>query len=100
MKKMMVVYAVMAMVLSLGTAFAGDFQAADGSKSYNGVTYFDLGLTSRSGPEAAIENAELYNGVTYFGQRPPESEAKGYGAGGTQPDSSAKEFYNGVTVFN
>jgi hypothetical protein len=99
MKKMMVVYAVMAMVLSLGTAFAGDLQAAEGSKPYNGVTYFDLGHISRSGTAAAIENAELYNGVTYFGERQTGSEAKGYGAGGEQPNSSAKEFYNGVTVF-
>jgi len=99
MKKMMVVYAVMALVLSLGTAFAGDLQAADGTKPYNGVTYFDLGLASRIGSEAAIDNAKSYNGVTYFGQRSPESEAEGSGAGGVKPDSPTKEFYNGVTVF-
>ena len=101
MKKIMIFMMMIVSVFAFGSAFAADSTAAQQTNTtpYNGVTVFDLGLASKIGPEAAIENAMLYNGVTYFGQRPSESEVQGSGAGGTLPDSSAKEFYNGVTVF-
>ena len=102
MKKIMIFMMIIVSVFAFGSAFAADSAAARESSDtpYNGVTYFDLGHISRSGTAATTENAMLYNGITYFGERQTGSEAKGYGAGGTQPDSSAKEFYNGVTVFN
>ena len=102
MKKIMISMMMIVSVFAFGSAFAADSTAARETSDtpYNGVTYFDLGHISRSGTAAATENAMMYNGITYFGERQTGSEAKGYGAGGEQPDSSAKKPYNGVTVLS
>ena len=101
MKKIMIFLMMIVSVFAFGSAFAADSTAARETSATlcNGVTYFDLGLASRSATETASENAMLSNGITYFGERQTGSEEKGYGAGGEQPDSSAKKPYNGVTVF-
>jgi len=101
MKKIMIFLMMIVSVFAFGSAFAADSTAARETSATlcNGVTYFDLGLASRNGTEAASEKAMLSNGITYFGQVQTQSEAQGYAAGGEQPDSSAKKPYNGVTVF-
>jgi hypothetical protein len=101
MKKTMAVFAVMAMVLSFGQVFAGDFQEADGSKPYNGVTYFDLGAPARCDEAPATLSREMdvppSNGITVFEMS--ESGAKGSCANKAEKEINASKPYNGVTVF-
>ncbi len=97
----MAVFAVVAMVLSLGAAFAGDLQAADGSKPYNGITHFDLGPASTCRDSAAAEQGlemKPYNGITYFGQGQAGSGSKNYNCVG-EARVAVNKPYNGITVF-
>ena len=99
MKKMMVMTAAMTIVLSFGTAFAGD-QAAAGNP-YNGVTYFDLGrssacaVASKTSQEKTIA---LYNGITAFGIG-QESGEKGLCANLAANQILGSKSNNGITVF-
>ncbi len=101
MKKIIIFSMMIVSVFAFGSAFAADSTAAQETNGmpYNGVTFFELGLGSTSGNAAATEIAMLSNGITYFSERQTESEAKGYGAGGSLPDSLAAKPYNGITVF-
>ncbi len=97
MKKTIIFVMMIVSVFAIGLAFAADGTAGVPN---NGITSFDLGLASGSGNAAATEIAMLDNGITYFGEiQKTESEAKGYGAGGALPDSSAQKQYNGITAF-
>ncbi len=96
MKKTIFFLIVIVSVFAFGSAYAADSTTG---VAHNGITAFDLGLGSASGNEATTEISMLSNGITYFGQRQPESDAKGYGAGGALPDSLTKKLYNGITVF-
>ncbi len=101
MKKTMVVFAVMAMALSFGQVFAGDLQAAAGSKPYNGITNFDLGSPAKcdEAPAAAsdVKDVPPSNGITVFEMR--ESGAKGSCANKAEKEIMSNKNYNGVTVF-
>ncbi len=97
MKKTIIFLMMIASVFGIGLAFSADSIAG---VPHNGVTFFDLGLASGSGNAAATEIAALDNGITYFGViQKTASEAKGYGAGGVLPDSSAQKPFNGITAF-
>jgi hypothetical protein len=103
MKKTMVVFAVTAMVLSLGTAFAGDGAAAQQTSAtpYNGITFFDLGISSTCGDSAAAEQGlemKPYNGITYFGQGQLGSGSKNYNCV-REAQVTENKPYNGITVF-
>ncbi len=101
MKKMMVVFAVMAVVLSFGTAFAGDTDKGASNKPYNGVTNFDLGTTANCNAAPAtvskVNDDPLSNGVTVFEIR--DSGAKGSFANMAEKEIMSNKNYNGVTVF-
>jgi hypothetical protein len=101
-KKTMVVVAVMAMVLSFGPAFAGNLQAADGSKLFNGVTYFDLGPVPTCASASATTNQQktvaLFKGITVF-DNGQESGAKGSYANQAAKQIMSSKGYNGITVF-
>ncbi len=101
MKKTMVVLAVTAMVLSFGTAFAGDTEKGASDKPYNGVTNFDLGVAADcSAAPAAVSKVNdnpLSNGVTVFEMR--ESGARGSCANKAQKEMITSRNFNGVTVF-
>ncbi len=97
MKKTIIFLMMIASVFAFGVVFAADSSAG---VPQNGITFFDLGLASNIGNAAATEIAALDNGITYFGEiQKTGSEAKGYGAGGTQQGDLAKKSYNGITVF-
>ena len=56
MKKTMVVVAAMAMILSLGTAFASSEKADGGSKIDNDITYSELGPAAKCAETPVTEN--------------------------------------------
>ncbi len=101
MKKMIVVLAVMAMVLSVGTAFAGDLQTAGGSKPYNGVTYFDLGSGSTCAVDSGTSQEKtvvLSNGITVF-DKVQESSTKRSCINLAANQTMSSKNYNGITLF-
>ena len=101
MKKTMAVLAVTVVVLSFGTAFAGDTEKGASNKPYNGVTNFDLGVAAdcNAAPAAVskVNDNPLSNGVTAFEMR--DSGAKGSCANKAEKKLVSKKNYNGVTVF-
>ncbi len=107
MKKTMVLLMMIALVSTLGTAFAADTAAAlDRSAGlYNGITSFDLGPASTGGEFVAPLMREAatvpYNGITVFelaqtGTSKRDYAARGSAAGGPAPEL---KLYNGITVF-
>ncbi len=101
MKKMIVVIAVAAVVLSVGTAFAGDIQSAAGSNPYNGVTYFDLGsgsASARACEGSQVKTAVLSNGITVF-DNSQESSANRSCINLAANQTVSSKSYNGITIF-
>ncbi len=106
MKKTMVLLMMIALVSTLGTAFAADTAAAIERSAglYNGITYFDLGPASTGGAFVAPVTQEAaavpYNGITVFELGQPGTSkrdyARGSAAGGQAPET---KLYNGITVF-
>jgi hypothetical protein len=102
MKKSIVVVAAMAIVVSFGTTFAGDVQAAAGSNPFNGITYFDLGPVQTCTSVSATNNEQKTvapsNGITVFDDN-QESGAKGSCANQAPKQVASSKAYNGITVF-
>lgn len=79
----MVFLMVIVSVFAFGSAFAADRTAAQQTSAtlYNGITCFDLGISSTCGDSAAAEQGletKPYNGITYFGQGQLGSGSKNY----------------------
>lgn len=103
MKKTMVFLMVIVSVFAFGSAFAADSAAAQQTSAmlYNGVTFFDLGISSTCGDSAAAEQGletKPYNGITYFGQGQLGSRSKNYNCTREALVAENKP-YNGITVF-
>ncbi len=103
MKKALVLLMMIALVSTLGTAFAA---APDRSAGiYNGITYFDLGPASTGGEYVAPLTQEAtavpYNGATVFELGQPGRSKRDYAASGSAAGGPAPEMklYTGITVF-
>jgi hypothetical protein len=123
MKKLMTFSIALAFVLSLGTAYAGDYAKAMNEKAGNGITVFERGpavfdIGPTLSPEESYEHGSAAggmdlmeselgasNGVTLFSEGsavfdigPTALVISGVAAGGVSREEPLG-LYNGITVF-
>ncbi len=100
MKKNIVATIVIASLLVVGTAFAGDRGAArETGMLYNGITYFDNGLAAACGePAVKNESIKMFNGITAFDSAQQGTRAKCSPVGPLAKETTSRS-YNGITLF-
>jgi hypothetical protein len=102
MKKTMMMLGIVSL-FAVGSAFAGENQAASNAneKSYNGITYFELGPVANCKDLAPVEQTtKPFNGITVFELGQAGSGARGTCAGMVPGRTMvANSFYNGITIF-
>lgn len=92
MKKILILSGVLAIALTIGTAFAGNDVSAG---EYNGITVFQLAPVTTHDLASGLT---LENGITAFDIR-PVAYSEGSAAGGLRTMEPSRELKNGITVF-